>query len=117
MTTERIEQIRDSKQRAYNRQFDNYQSTGEQKYYTKMHAYDELIEICNLALIVNNPRQELGSIKASLCDLADKADTVIHKHPEGYFMPLQPSDLKEFYLVLKDLIAVAETHGYDSKWR
>ena len=116
MTRERIEEIKKSKERAYERQFDNYQSTGEQKYYAAMHRYEEIIDLCDIALSDANPRQELGFIKASLCSVADKVDTVIHKYPEGYFMPLQPSDLADFYRVLKEVVTVASMHGYDSRW-
>lgn len=116
MTKERIEEIKKSKERAYKRQFDNYQATGEQKYYSAMVRYEEIVDLCDMALSEVVPRRELGFIKASLITLGDKADTVLHKYPEGYFMPMQPSDLADFYRILKEVVAVASLHGYDSKW-
>lgn len=106
MDTDRIQEIRDSKERARLRNFENFQATGDQKYYTKYHAYEELVDICDLALSKNNYRQEAGSIKADYIMLATKASRLVH-------MAWDEQEAKD---LLKELIADAKTYGFDDRY-
>ena len=50
MDAARIEQIRKSKEKARQRQWQNYQATGDDNYYRKMNGYEDIVTICDQAL-------------------------------------------------------------------
>lgn len=109
MTRERIEKIRDSKQRSYLRQFDNFQSTGETKYMTRATAYEELVDICNQALSTVDDHQKNVHITADLIRCAGKAADLIHHWNED----LDHTQAKNF---LYEFITVAKMYGFDNRW-
>ena len=73
MNTERIKQIRDSKERARQRQERNFQDSGIGSYYSKAKQYEELVEICDIALGCSTYRDNGMKIKTELLDLAELA--------------------------------------------
>ena len=106
MDTERIQAIRDSKEKARERQFENYQSTGEEKYYKAYHSYEEIVDICDIALSKNNYRQESGNLKGSFIRYANDASKLIH-------MAWDEDKAKR---LLKELIAEAKIYGFDDRY-
>ena len=58
MDSERIKQIRDSKEKAAKRKLDNYQASGVEKYYTEYRHYNDLVEICDIALSISQIRDQ-----------------------------------------------------------
>ena len=104
MTKERIEKIRDSKERARQRQSDNYQSTGEMKYYSAMNRYEDLVEICNQALTTAEDHDKCVRMSSQFMILAGKAAELKHK---GDYR--DADKVKDF---LHELVGAAERFGF-----
>lgn len=73
MNTERIKQIRDSKERARRRQERNYEDSGIGMYQSKAKQYEEIVEICDQALSVSADRDAAREIRTALMDIAENA--------------------------------------------
>ena len=73
MTTERILQIRESKERARIRQERNFMDSGIGSYQSKAKQYEEIVELCDQCLTVSKDRDAARKIKNELLDLAEKA--------------------------------------------
>ncbi len=106
MTKERIEQIREGKEKARRRQDENYQATGEARYDYAARRYEELVEICDQALSTAEDHTTAVHLRVSLCSLASRADKALHHADEA-----------ETKQIMKDILAIAEDHGYKSPWR
>lgn len=73
MNTERIKQIRESKERARRRQERNYEDSGIGSYLSKAKQYEEIVEICDQALSVSQDRDAAREIRNELMDIAEQA--------------------------------------------
>lgn len=73
MNTERIKEIRASKDAARMRQERNFQESGIGSYYTKAKGYEEIVEICDRALAAADDHDAARVIKMELFDLANEA--------------------------------------------
>ena len=73
MNTERIKQIRESKEQARRRQERNYEDSGIGSYLSKAKQYEEIVEICDQALSVSQDRDAAREIRNELMDIAEQA--------------------------------------------
>lgn len=73
MNTERIKEIGASKDAARMRQERNFQESGIGSYYTKAKGYEEIVEICDRALMAADDHDAARAIKVELFDLANEA--------------------------------------------
>lgn len=73
MTTDRILQIRKSKEAAQKRQEANYYATGNGEYMKKARGYEDVVELCDQALSVSRDRDAAAAIKNALMDVAREA--------------------------------------------
>lgn len=108
MRADEIEKIRDGKEKAYHRQWESYQSTGDTVYYRAAKRYEDLVEICNQALAAADDHAEALHLRGEICGIAGRADKLLH---EG------GHDIEGMKQVLRDIRAVAQAHGYSSMWR
>lgn len=107
MDAARIKKIRDSKERARQRQWQNYQSTGDDNYYRKMNGYEDIVTICNQALSAAEDHQKAQNLKFDIIDFAKEAADLIHHDPNI------DADIKN---LLKNIMATAERYGWQNKW-
>lgn len=107
MTRERIEQIRESKERARQNQFDNYQATGNPKSYSRMQAHEDIVDLCDLALGAVDDHNAIGHIKATTISLASDAANLLHHERD------LSEDVRK---MLGELIATAKMYGFQNKW-
>jgi hypothetical protein len=73
MTTDRILQIRKSKEAAQKRQEANYYATGNGEYMKKARGYEDVVELCDQALSVSRDRDAAAVIKNALMSIAQDA--------------------------------------------
>ena len=73
MNEQRIKEIRESKDKARRRQERNYQESGIGSYQSKARQYEEIVDICDIALSVARERDEARAIKAELMMIAEQA--------------------------------------------
>lgn len=102
MEAERIKKIRDSKEKARLRQWQNYQSTGDDNFYRKMNGYEDIVTICNQALSAAEDHQKALNLKLDIIDFAKEAADMIHHNPNI------DADIKS---LLKSIMATAERYG------
>ena len=103
MNTERLKKIRASKDSARRRQELNYQTSGDTVYYTKAKQYEELVEICDMALSVSRVRDEESSIKNELFPLAEAARKAEENCRGGG---------NDTVVVLNKIMQLARKHGW-----
>jgi hypothetical protein len=77
MTAEEITKIRRGKEKAYHRQWDNYQATGAANYYNAAKRYADLVEICDQALAAADDHAEALHLRGSFSQLASRADDIL----------------------------------------
>ena len=111
MNAERIRKIRESKEAARIRQYNNFQASGDDNYYRKMSGYEEIVEICDQALSAADDHTKAISITADLCGLASKAAQAVHQAQRTGIL-----DHYEAMNILKSVMAVAERHGWSDRW-
>lgn len=109
MTRERLEQIRESKEAARIRQYKNYQSGGSPKCLTRMQGYEDIVEICDLALGAIDDHNAIGHITATLICCARDADNWLHDHRNAG----PDADVVE---ILREIVREGKMHGYSSPW-
>ena len=73
MDSERIKEIRDSKEKAAKRKFDNYQGSGVDKYYTEYRHYQDLVDICDIALSISQTREKNFKLMSILNEMYPEA--------------------------------------------
>ena len=73
MNEQRIKEIRESKDKARRRQERNYQESGIGSYQSKARQYEEIVDICDIALSVARERDEARAIKSELMMIAEQA--------------------------------------------
>ncbi len=107
MDAARIEQIRKSKEKARQRQWQNYQATGDDNYYRKMNGYEDIVTICDQALSAADDHQKALNLKLDIIGFASEAADLIHHNPNID---------KEIKNLLEDIMATAKRNGWQNKW-
>ena len=108
MTRERLEQIRNSKERARRYQEREFQSSGNPKSMSRMRSYEDMVDICDLALSKVDDHNAAGHMKADIIWLAQKADSIINRN--GY------DDLENVRSLLKETKSIGMKYGSFSRW-
>ena len=91
MDSGRIKQIRDSKKKAAQRKYENFQYSGVNKYYTEYQHYSDLVDICNMALSISEIKAENVRMKLVFNDLVESAHKLL-KYKDYY----EPEEAKKF---------------------
>lgn len=78
MDKKTIETIRDKHQAIADRNFENYQMSGEPRYLRTHDRESDLVDICNLALDAADTAMRCGNLKSDLCDFAYTAENIVH---------------------------------------
>ena len=107
MDKERIKKIRDRKYQAYLRQTDNYQSSGEGKYDYRAKAYEEIVEICDIALTKVDGLNETARLHNVIQNLARQADDCLHYGLE---------DTSRVRALVQCVLQLGKNEGYQSRW-
>ena len=107
MDAERIKKIRDSKEKARQRQWQNYQSTGDDNYYRKMNGYEDIVTICDQALSAADDHQKALNLNLDIIDFASEAADLIDHNPN---IDREVKDL------LENIMATARRNGWQNKW-
>ena len=68
MDTDRIKQIRKGKEKAAQRKYDNFQASGDNKYYYEYQHYSDLVSICDI-MLKHGVYDEPEDMKAFLGDV------------------------------------------------
>lgn len=103
MNEQRIKEIRDSKEKAMERQERNFQESGISSYQSKARQYEEIVDICNIALSVARERDEARAIKQELIMIAEQAYRAEKDcHSCGSETPV----------VLNKILQLAKKHGW-----
>lgn len=100
MTKPDIEKFIAQQQKISDRNYQNYQATGEQRYYRAYNKADELIGLANQALSAADDRQLVWIFRVELSSLGIQAFDAIHSQ-----------DINEYEAVVKAVAAVAKTYG------
>lgn len=106
MTKERLLQIRASKQEAYQRQFDNYQNGGPSKCLTNAKGYEEIVDICDMALSSADDHSKALTCSMNLIELGRLADRVIMNGWQKTFVEALVKTAKDY----------AKKNGYNSPY-
>lgn len=107
MDAERIKKIRDSKEKARQRQWQNYQATGDDNFYRKMSGYEDIVTICDQALSAADDHQKALNLNLDIIEFARQAADLIHHNP---------GIDKEVKNLLEDIMATAKRNGWQNKW-
>lgn len=107
MDAERIKKIRENKEKARKRQWQNYQATGDDNYYRKMNGYEDIVTICDQALSAADDHQKALNLKLDIIEFASEAADLIHHNPGIY---------KEVKDLLENIMATARRYGWQNKW-
>ena len=103
MDTDRIKQIRKGKEKAAQRKYDNFQASGDNKYYYEYQHYSDLVSICDMALSISDIKSQNIDIIVNLTDICESARIML-KHGEYY----EPEAMKAF---LGDVLLFGRKHG------
>lgn len=109
MTKEQIKAYIDKKQAVVDKNYRNYQETGERRYERTYQQAEDEIEIANMALAAADDHLKAISYKADLISLAAEADKLIHA-------TIGTMGKAAYLKLAKNLIAAAKLAGYESRW-
>lgn len=101
---ETIEKVIKSQKRIRDRNFDNYQQTGERRYERAYQNAEDLVDICTLALGGVDEHTKLIHLKSSIVQIGYDAITLLH---DKAFL----SDPQGTERILKGLRALAKGEG------
>lgn len=101
---ETIEKIIESQKRIHDRNFDNYQQTGERRYERAYQNAEDLIDICTLALGGVDEHTKLIHLKSSIVQIGYDAIKLLR---DKAFL----SDPQGVERILKNLRALAKGEG------
>lgn len=85
--------------------YDDYQSTGENKYYRRYEQYESIEDAYRRAGSTAEDRQRAGNLISAIIGIADKCDSALHS---------MDGDTEA---ACRNAVAVAEVYGYDSRWK
>lgn len=100
MTRDNIEKFIAKQQKISDRNYQNYQMSGEQRYYRAYDKAEELIGLANQALSAADDHQLVGTLRAELGTLGTQAFDAIHSQ-----------NINEYEAVVKAVALVAKTYG------
>lgn len=103
MDTDRIKQIRKGKEKAAQRKYDNFQASGDNKYYYEYQHYSDLVDICDIALSVSDIREKNLKMQTDLYDISNQAYNLYKGG--GYYDPV------EMKLFLDSVLLFGRKHG------
>lgn len=109
MDTERIKKIRDSKEKAARRKYENFQASGTQKYYYEYEHYTDLVDICDMALSVSQIKERGTKIFVDLGGLVEDAYQL--KKTGDYY---DPESAKNF---LDQVLLIGRQYGWEKEFR
>lgn len=101
---ETIKKIIESQKRIHDRNFDNYQQTGERRYERAYQNAEDLIDICTLALGGVDEHTKLIHLRSSICEVGYKAMCLLNNDS---FLT-DPTETKK---LLNNLRALAKGEG------
>lgn len=99
-----IVKIIESQKRIHDRNFDNYQQTGERRYERAYQSAEDLIDICTLALGSVDEHAKLIHLRSSICEVGYKAMCLLNNDS---FL----TDLAGVQKLLYNLRALAKGEG------
>lgn len=99
-----IEKIIESQKRIYERNYMNYQQSGERRYERAYQNAEDLIDICTLALGSVDEHTKLLHLRSSICEVGYKAMCLLNNDS---FL----TDLAETEKLLRNLRALAKGEG------
>lgn len=105
MKREGIEKYIEKKQKLSDRNYENYQASGEPKYMRAYERYEDEIQIARQALTAADDHTKALEYKSELVSLASRADKAIST--------MDPSEL---LAVCRDVLACGKIAGYLSRW-
>lgn len=109
MTKEQIKAYIEKKQKIVDKNYQNYQETGERRYERNYQQAEDEIEIANMALSAADDHMKAISYKVELIQFAAEADSLIHA-------PIGTMGKVAYMKLAKNLIAAAKLAGYESRW-
>ena len=109
MDTERIKKIRDGKKKAAQRKYDNFQASGENKYYYEYSHYNDLVDICDMALSVSQIKDRGTKIFVDLGGIVEDAYQL--KRTGDYY---DPESVKNF---LDQVLLIGRQYGWEKEQR
>lgn len=111
MDKERILKIRASKEAAKNRQYANFQSTGDDNYYRKYTGYDDIVTICDMALNSADDHTTALNLKGEIAQIASRASDLEHEAQTRGEL-----DSAEARGVLRAIMTLAKKNGWWNRW-
>lgn len=105
MKREDIENYIEKKQKLSDRNYENYQATGESKYMRAYDRYEDEIQIARQALNSADDHTKALEYKSELISLASRADRAVNT--------MDPSEL---LAVCHEVLACGKSAGYLSRW-
>ncbi len=105
MDRKRIEKLIASHEKSADRQYRNYQDSGNGRYYTAYKRHEEIVEALRIALDAAEEHNKYNFMRADLAMLAEKAKRTLCRHKE--------SD-PESCSMMNDVVAVAAAYGLTS---
>jgi hypothetical protein len=82
MDKKTIEAIRNKHQAIADRNFENYQMSGEPRYLRTNERESDLVDICNLALNAADTATSYGHLKADFADYANQAGAILYSYDQ-----------------------------------
>lgn len=105
MNREDIEKYVKKKQKLSDRNYENYQATGEPKYMRAYERYEDEIQIARQALTAADDHTKALEYKSELISLASRADRAVNM-----------MDPTELLAVCREVLACGKIVGYLSRW-
>lgn len=107
-----IEKIIDQQTKISDRNYMNFQETGESRYMRAHEKAEGLIEICRMALSVVDIKEQNIILKANFTEVASMAIRLDHDSRW-----LDQANLDEIGHLVKDLAAMGRVMGVNDPWR
>lgn len=107
-----IEKLIEQQTKKSERNYMNYQATGEGRYMREHERAEDLIEICRMALGVSDIKEQNGILRANLTDYAYRA--IMLDHDNRW---LDQTNAGEVGNLVKDLAACGRNMGVNDPWR
>ena len=100
MTKDEINKFINHQQKVSDRNYQNYQQSGEQRYYRAYDRAEELIGLASQALSAADDHQMVISLRADLSALGTMAFDAVHSQ-----------DIEQYKNVVSSVAAIARTYG------
>lgn len=107
-----IEMLIEQQTKISERNYMNYQQSGESRYMRAHEKAEDWIEVCRMALGVADIKEQNGILKANLMNAASKA--IMLDHDKRW---LEQSNLDEVGHLVKELASIGRSMGVNDPWR